>query len=141
MEIADIALENYSFRYVQPKKQTLGSRQLMVSRLSMAENRCIVNDIVLKMSFWVILFEESSICSIIFNKAKVILQIAFSFHVYDLFKISVSWIKSMLTLFVCNKKLSDLTQSLKFFLMRTPLSNFFRSEPNWETFYSMGKRN
>ena len=42
----------------------------MVSRLSMAENRCIVNDIVLKMSFWVILFEESSICSIIFNKAK-----------------------------------------------------------------------
>ena len=32
---------------------------------------------------------------------------------YNLFKISISRIESMLTLFVCNKKLSDLTQSLK----------------------------
>ena len=39
---------------------------------------------------------------------------------YNLFKISFSWNSSMLTLFVCNKKLSDLTQSLKFFLKRCP---------------------
>ena len=39
---------------------------------------------------------------------------------YILFKVSVSWIESMFTLFVCNKKLTDYIQSLFFKIKMCP---------------------
>ena len=49
----------------------------------------------------------------IFQSAIYLPNVTVKIENYNLFKISVSRIELMLTLFVCNKMLSDLTQSFK----------------------------
>ena len=69
---------------------------------------------------------QSFVLLISFNSFLIV--VAKPYYPYNLFKISLLWIESMLTLFVCNKKLSDLTPSVLKYFKKYPdisLKNIF----------------